>query len=99
MGSRFNVIWIIKWFSSNLGKGQRWSNYIYRKIEKIRKNRIELSKKTQVKKKILLYSELAINLFNELCDIKPSKRYNCDESLKHPWITRDTKGKIPLKLF
>ena len=40
-------------------------------------------------------SYLAINLMNKLLQHDPIKRYKASEALKHPWITRNLKDKIP----
>ena len=40
-------------------------------------------------------SYLAINLVNKLLQHDPIKRYKANEALKHPWITRNLKDKIP----
>jgi calcium/calmodulin-dependent protein kinase I len=39
---------------------------------------------------------LGMNLFLKLCQIKPSKRYTAEQALKHPWITREKNGEIPM---
>ena len=41
---------------------------------------------------------LARNLFLKLCKFEPFFRYSTFKALKHPWITRSEKGKIPLTL-
>ena len=41
---------------------------------------------------------LARNLFLKLCKFEPFSRYGTFKALKHPWITRSEKGKIPLTL-
>ena len=42
---------------------------------------------------------LARNLFLKLCKYEPFYRYDTFKALKHPWITRSIKGKIPLTLI
>ena len=42
---------------------------------------------------------LARNLFLKLCKYEPIYRYDAFKALKHPWITRSIKGKIPLTLI
>jgi serine/threonine protein kinase len=41
-------------------------------------------------------SQMAANLLDRLLEIDPGKRYTVDKCLKHPWITRNRYGKIPL---
>ena len=45
------------------------------------------------------FSNLARNLFLKLCKLEPFYRYQTNKSLKHPWITRQVNGKIPLTLI
>jgi len=40
-----------------------------------------------------------VNLFERLCDIKPKNRYQCSRALRHPWITKDENGVVPLNFF
>lgn len=35
------------------------------------------------------FSDLAINLIEKLCHVKPSARYKVDQALLHPWVTRN----------
>ncbi len=40
-------------------------------------------------------SYMAMNLMKKLLEPDPIKRYKADDALKHPWITRNVKDKIP----
>jgi serine/threonine protein kinase len=42
------------------------------------------------------FSPLAKDLFVKLCNTSPIERYTSDKALKHPWITRQFNGPIPL---
>lgn len=37
-----------------------------------------------------------MSLFKNLCEVKANMRYQCSTALRHPWITRDENGAIPL---
>lgn len=42
------------------------------------------------------FTKLAKDFFLKLCNPSPIERYTTDKALKHPWITRDKNGIIPL---
>jgi len=42
------------------------------------------------------FSELARDLINKMTSYSPVHRYNIDQALKHPWITRSHETKVPL---
>lgn len=44
-------------------------------------------------------SELAQNLFSKLVAVKPHQRYNVQDCLQHPWITRNLSNDIPLSFL
>lgn len=62
--------------------------------EKVMKNQI----KFKFTKNMRNISKLAKNLLKNLWNMRPNHRYNTHRALKHPWITRDKNGKIPLSL-
>jgi serine/threonine protein kinase len=45
------------------------------------------------------YSDKALSLFNNLCEVKANMRYQCSTALRHPWITREESGAIPLNIL
>ena len=60
--------------------------------------------KTKLKNKQKFYfddrfSSLAKDLFKKMTAYSPIYRYNVDQALKHPWITRSHETKIPLRYF
>jgi len=46
-----------------------------------------------------IMSELAQNLFSKLVAVKPHQRYNVQDCLQHPWITRNLSNDIPLSFL
>jgi serine/threonine protein kinase len=42
------------------------------------------------------FSDLSKDLFLKLCTISPIERYTSDQATRHPWITRNFDGPIPL---
>jgi serine/threonine protein kinase len=62
--------------------------------EKVMKNQI----KFKFTKNMRNISNLAKNLLKNLWNMRPNHRYNTHRALKHPWITRDKDGTIPLSL-
>jgi calcium/calmodulin-dependent protein kinase I len=42
------------------------------------------------------FSNLAKDLITKLTPYSPINRYNVDQALKHPWITRSHETKVPL---
>ena len=55
-------------------------------------NKIKTFKELKCNNKI---SYMAMNLMKKLLEPDPIKRYKADDALKHPWITRNVKDKIP----
>lgn len=45
------------------------------------------------------FNEFQISLIERLCHMKPSQRYNVDQALQHPWITRQFTSAIPRNHF
>jgi len=60
------------------------------KISALKKTDIDISKLDEI------YNKKASCLFEKLCEIKPSLRYQCSNALIHPWITKDENGIVPL---
>lgn len=52
--------------------------------------------KFKITKHLKHVSKLAKSLLKNLCQLKPNNRYNCSKALKHPWVTGDKNGAIPL---
>ena len=50
-------------------------------------------------KQLKYVSKLAKHLLNNLLDVRPSRRYNANRALKHPWITRNKNDSIPLNFY
>ena len=47
----------------------------------------------------IYYSEKWKCLFEKLWEIKPNLRYQSSRALKHPWITKDENGVIPMNMY
>ena len=45
------------------------------------------------------YSDKCIWLFEKLWEINPKLRYQSSRALKHPWITKEENGRIPMNMY
>lgn len=46
-----------------------------------------------------LFSPMAYKMLKNLLNVNPNLRYSSQRALKHPWITRDLKARVPLNIF
>ena len=60
---------------------------------------INNTSKFVIMKNLKSVSKHAKSLIKNLCNLRPNYRYNCLRALKHPWITRDQEGKVPLNFL
>lgn len=59
----------------------------------------EYKEKLKKKQKLAFdasFSDLAKDLIKKMCSYSPVYRYNVEQALKHPWITRSQETKPPL---
>ncbi len=39
---------------------------------------------------------MAKDFYSKICDVDPNQRYTANKALKHPWITRERNGIVPI---
>jgi serine/threonine protein kinase len=71
---------------------------LHEKGESSEKYKEKLKKKTELKFEGC-FSDLAKDLILKCTAYNPAYRYNVDQILKHPWITRSQDTKVPLTYF
>lgn len=55
--------------------------------------------KSNIEQGQVLISEQALSLLEHLLQTNPNLRYSSITALKHPWITRDKNGVVPLNMY
>ncbi|CAI2382990.1 unnamed protein product [Moneuplotes crassus] len=86
-------IWALGIILYNLISGGK--HPLYQKGE----NKDEYKQRLKQKQKLEFdnsFSDLAKDLIKKMCAYSPVYRYNIDQALKHPWITRSQETKVPL---
>lgn len=79
--------------------GSDFYNELEMSIEEYKQNMMSGSNDTKILKENNNISKLAFRLLENMLNVNPNTRYDALIALKHPWITRDKNGIIPLSMY
>ena len=68
-------------------------------VEEFKEAILTADKKFKIMKMHNDLSNLSIRLLENMLHSNPNNRYDAQVALKHPWITRDKNGIIPLSMY